>query len=100
MHTLCLLDIKVKEPDFAEMAKGRVRYLPPRFMTIAQAVEQLLEVEAERKGGAYTKDAMAVGLARLGQVSLACTYTPYVQLSVSGMQLASEYSLMLYHLRW
>ncbi|KAG5189348.1 diphthine synthase [Tribonema minus] len=75
MHTLCLLDIKVKEPDFAEMAKGRVRYLPPRFMTIAQAVEQLLEVETERKAGAYTKDTMAVGLARLGQPS---------QLIVSG----------------
>ena len=36
MHTLCLLDIKVKEPDFAEMAKGRTRYLPPRFMTVNQ----------------------------------------------------------------
>ncbi|CAM9383614.1 unnamed protein product [Chrysoparadoxa australica] len=69
MHTLCLLDIKVKEPDFKEMAQGRVRYLPPRYMTIGEALTQLLEVEEQTKGGAYTPDTMAVGMARLGQES-------------------------------
>lgn len=35
MHTLCLLDIKVKEPDYDALTKhGKVRYLPPRFMTV------------------------------------------------------------------
>lgn len=35
MHTLCLLDIKVKEPDFAKMARGKIAYLPPRYMTVS-----------------------------------------------------------------
>lgn len=67
MHTLCLLDIKVKEPDFEAMCRGRTVYLPPRFMTVNQAVEQLIEVEEKRQEGAYTKDTLCVGMARLGQ---------------------------------
>lgn len=31
------------------MMKGRVRYLPPRFMSIEVAIQQLLEVE-EKEG--------------------------------------------------
>jgi len=70
MHTLCLLDIKVREPDFDHMVQtGRTRYEAPRFMTVAQAVAQLLEVEATRGGGVCTPDAMAVGLARVGQAT-------------------------------
>ena len=64
LHTLCLLDIKVKEPDYAHLAEtGRTRYLPPRFMTINQAVEQLLSAEAEHGQGVCGPDARAVGLA-------------------------------------
>ncbi len=48
MHTLCLLDIKVKEPDFNAMFSGKTKYLPPRFMTVNTAIEQLLEVEEKR----------------------------------------------------
>ena len=44
-----LVDIKVKEPDFKELVKGRTVYLPPRFMTCNQAIDELLEVE-EKKG--------------------------------------------------
>jgi diphthine synthase len=71
LHTLCLLDIKVKEPDFDAMMQGKTRYLPPRFMTIAQAAAQLLEAEEEvHKEGVYdgTKT-LCVGLARMGQES-------------------------------
>jgi len=81
MHTLCLLDIKVSEPDYTSMTAGKVitlhhhtrtspcrccrcllttayalplpaqlKYLPPRFMTVNVAIDQLLEVEAQRKG--------------------------------------------------
>ena len=42
-------------------------WLPPRFMTVARAVEQLLEAEGARGGGACGPDALAVGMARLGQ---------------------------------
>lgn len=36
MHTLCLLDIKVKEPDYEAMVKyGKIKFMPPRFMTVS-----------------------------------------------------------------
>ena len=76
MHTLCLLDIKVKEPDFAEMAKGREVYLPPRYMTCAEAAAQLIEVEEKHGRGVYTAESICVGMARLGQPDqrvVACT---------------------------
>jgi diphthine synthase len=68
MHTLCLLDIKVKEPDYESMVTaGKVRYLPPRFMTVNVAIDQLLEVEAVKGEGVITEQSLAVGLSRLGQ---------------------------------
>jgi hypothetical protein len=67
MHTLCLLDIKVKEPDFDAMMRNQTKYLPPRFMTVATAATQLLEVEAKRREGVCAEDALAIGVARLGQ---------------------------------
>lgn len=68
MHTLCLLDIKVKEPDFDAMIKGKkAGWLPPRFMSINTAVAQLLEVEEKRGDGVCTAQSLAVGMARLGQ---------------------------------
>jgi diphthine synthase len=35
-------------------------------MTVNTAVQQLLEVEAARRGGAYGPDTLAVGMSRLG----------------------------------
>lgn len=70
LHTLCLLDIKVKEPDFEELVKtGRTKFLPPRYMTVRQAIDQLLYVEEQRKGGAYGPETMCVAVARVGQAS-------------------------------
>jgi diphthine methyl ester synthase len=66
LHTLCLLDIKVKEPDLAQLARGRTVYEPPRFMTVGQAAAQLIEVEKEKGLGVCTEETLAVGLARLG----------------------------------
>ncbi|RMY71507.1 hypothetical protein D0863_05109 [Hortaea werneckii] len=65
-HTLMLLDIKVKEPDLKALARGKIIYEPPRFMTVAQCASQMLEVEEERKQGICSKEALAVGVARLG----------------------------------
>ncbi|KAJ3054677.1 diphthine synthase [Rhizophlyctis rosea] len=66
LHTLCLLDIKVKEQSIENMARGRKIYEPPRYMTVNQAVEQLIDIEETRQEGVYTKDTIAVGLARVG----------------------------------
>jgi diphthine synthase len=68
MHTLCLLDIKVKEPDFDAMMKGKTKFLPPRYMSVATAAEQLLEAEATHGEKVYDgSKTLCVGLARMGQ---------------------------------
>ncbi|KAJ3059369.1 diphthine synthase [Rhizoclosmatium sp. JEL0117] len=66
LHTLCLLDIKVKEQSIENMARGRKIYEPPRYMTVNQAVEQLLEVEDNRKENVYNRNTIAVGMSRVG----------------------------------
>lgn len=66
LHTLVLLDIKVKEISNENLARGKKIYEPPRFMTVNQAVEQLLAVESQKGQGALTPSTMACGLARVG----------------------------------
>ena len=67
MHTLCLLDIKVKEPDFEARIRGvKGKFLPPRYMTAGEAVSQLMAVEAEKGCGIATKDSIVVAVARVG----------------------------------
>ena len=69
LHTLCLLDIKVKEPSLESLARGRKVYDPPRFMSINTALAQLLEVEQQRGEHAYSADTLCVAVARLGSDS-------------------------------
>lgn len=71
MHSLCLLDIKVKEPDYRAMASGggKMKYLPPKFMSVNIALLQLLQIEEEYNEGVVSRDTLAVGMARLGQSS-------------------------------
>ncbi|KAI9661258.1 MAG: diphthine synthase [Bathelium mastoideum] len=66
LHTLLLLDIKVKEPNLEQMAKGKIVYEPPRYMSVAQCCAQLLEVEEDRKQGICGSERLAVGIARAG----------------------------------
>jgi len=51
MHTLVLLDVKSEEN---------------KFMTINEAIERLLGIEAKRKEKVFTKDTLCIGVARLG----------------------------------
>jgi diphthine synthase len=67
LHSLCLLDIKTKEQSIENLMRGRKIYEPPRFMTVAQGLEQLLEAEANRKEGVITDDTLVVGVARIGR---------------------------------
>ncbi|PFX24542.1 Diphthine synthase [Stylophora pistillata] len=91
LHTLCLLDIKVKEQSLENLMRGRKVYEPPRYMSVNEAVSQLLEVvrnrdlqgeppgenlswsllgvKALRLRLAYTDDTIAVGLARIGSAN-------------------------------
>lgn len=66
LHTLVLLDIKVKEPSLEALARGKIVYEPPRYMTVAQCASQMLETEEERKEGVYGPNSIAIGAARVG----------------------------------
>ena len=66
LHTLVLLDIKVKEQSIENLVRGRKIYEPPRYMTLAQCATQMLEVEEEKEQGVCKKRSLAVGIARVG----------------------------------
>ena len=72
LHTLVLLDIKVKEQSLDNMARGRKIYELPRYMTVGQCARQMLEIEqikieeAEGKHGVYGEESLAIGAARVG----------------------------------
>lgn len=66
LHTLILLDIKVKEPSLEHLLGKRKVYEPPRFMTVAQCAAQMLEIEGVKRAGVYAPHSLAVGVARLG----------------------------------
>lgn len=53
LHTLCLLDINVDEA---------------RFLSIHDALEELLRIEERKKKSAVTEDSLAVGIARAGSI--------------------------------
>ncbi|BAM39121.1 diphthine synthase [Theileria orientalis strain Shintoku] len=63
LHTLCLLDIKVKERTDENILANRMIFEPPRFMSINVAIDQLLEIGAGTLDVASLK---AFGVARLG----------------------------------
>ncbi|EJD08143.1 Diphthine synthase [Fomitiporia mediterranea MF3/22] len=67
MHTLVLLDIKVKEQTEENLIKRRKIYEPPRYMSIPTAVSQLLEVESTRNEGVLAGDStLAIAMSRVG----------------------------------
>ncbi|KAI0998461.1 Diphthine methyl ester synthase [Podosphaera aphanis] len=70
LHTMVLLDIKVKEQSLENMARGRLIYEDPRYMTVGQCAQQMLEIEemkaTEGNGGVYSGESLAVGAARVG----------------------------------
>ena len=66
LHTLLLLDIKVKEQTVENLVRERNIYEPPRFMTVAQCAQQMIETEQERQDGICRPNALAVGVARIG----------------------------------
>lgn len=67
LHTLCLLDIKVKEPTLESLARGKKVYEQPRFMRVNQAIEQLLQIDTELQRNELDDESMVIGVARLGQ---------------------------------
>lgn len=66
LHTLVLLDIKVKEQSLENLTRGRRIFEPPRYMTVSQCAEQMLEIEKIKQEVVYGPDSLAIGVARLG----------------------------------
>lgn len=66
LHTLCLLDIKVKEPTEESLCMKVKEYMEPRFMDTKTAVEQLLEAAKENGYESYNENTKCFGLARIG----------------------------------
>lgn len=48
LHTLCLLDIKIKEPTIESIAKKKKEYMPSQFMSVSEAATQLLKIIEEK----------------------------------------------------
>lgn len=77
------VDIRVKEPTLESLMKKKREYQPPRFMSVSEAAQQLLQILEKRRadgtnddGLAYTEETLFVGLARVGhetQAIKACT---------------------------
>lgn len=71
LHTLCLLDIKMAEPSRDDLKKEeKAESLPPRFMTIREAIQSLLDLEAKHGKNIISEDTFMVGCARLGSDSV------------------------------
>lgn len=73
LHTLCLLDIRVKEPTLESLMKKKREYQPPRFMSTQEAVDQLIQIIVKKRNEgvaetelAYNESSLCVGLARVG----------------------------------
>jgi len=83
LHSLCLLDIKVKEQTIENMMRGRQVYEPPRYLTANDAIRQILDVTKRRcsemavgdgeessvisgDGIVLDEDTICVALARVG----------------------------------
>ncbi|KAL6423111.1 hypothetical protein ACFW04_010541 [Cataglyphis niger] len=81
LHTLCLLDIKVKEPTLESILKKKREYMPSRYMSVNEAAHQLIaildnKIQGGQKDLAFTHQSLAVGLARIGcenQQIVACS---------------------------
>lgn len=85
LHTLVLVDIKVKEQSIENLCRGRKIYEPPRFMTAAQAAEQLIEVEKSKGMGAYSEDTMCLALARVGSPQQKIVYAKLKEIAELDM---------------
>ena len=68
LHTLVLLDIRVKEISDENLLKGKKIYEPPTFMTVNIAISQIIESIKHKKDLTLSNisDIKAIGVARIG----------------------------------
>lgn len=67
LHTLVLLDIRVREPTPETLLRVRKKYQPARFMSVREAVEQIVEAQrTEQTALGEAGRLRGFGFARLG----------------------------------
>lgn len=66
LHTLVLLDIKVKEQSEEDLVRGRMVFQPPRFMRVNQAAQQILEAAQVKEASALGQDLKVFAVLRAG----------------------------------
>ena len=68
LHTLVLLDIRVKEISDENLAKGKKIYDPPKFMSVNVAIDQIFEAEDNLKTQKFgdIRKVKGIGVARIG----------------------------------
>ncbi len=66
LHTLCLLDIKVKEPSSEDIRTEKNSPQKPKFMTVLQGIQALLDIESRRQEKLLSEDTLMIGCARIG----------------------------------
>lgn len=91
LHTLCLLDIKVKEPTLESLTKKKKEYMPPKFMSVSEASQQLLAIisrlEESNVDDGIDENNLCVGLARVGsetQRIVACSLKEMSEFDLGG----------------
>merc|ERR1712038_121623 len=67
-HTLCLLDIKMKEQTVENLIRGNNIFEPPRFMTCQDCAQQFLEIleEPGYENCGITPETLVVGVSKVG----------------------------------
>lgn len=85
LHTLCLLDIQVKEPTPESIIKKMKTYLPPRFMSVKEAASQLLELVLSGATEVLTEETLVIGVARVGAVNQQITACSLIKMSQTDL---------------
>lgn len=85
-------DIRVREPTLESLTRKKKEYQQPRFMSVAEASQQLLEIVRRRRAEripenelAFTEKSLFVGVARVGhetQAIKACSLTEMAELDL------------------
>lgn len=90
LHSLCLLDIKVKEPTIESLTKKKKEYMPPKFMTVSEASQQLMEIIKKQPNvelNGFDENSLCIGLARVGtnfQKIVACSLQKMADFDLGG----------------
>ncbi|EDO05889.1 putative diphthine synthase [Babesia bovis T2Bo] len=64
LHTLCLLDIKVRERSIENLMNNRMIFEPPRYMSVNIAIDQIFRIDHTKHR--LPSNTRAIGVARLG----------------------------------